>query len=200
MGWALNSHDEEADFEAGVAAAVDPQRYLQGDVSGLAVTGLHSWWNHLSCDGCGHSFRRGERVKVSVTPRAAYHADLPGECPRPAGGEASVELLDTDVAEFADGVETAWPAGHTVLRLAPGDWRVARPPAPLQRTRCLVCAHTLRVGERVVVCPCSPQRPECAATVHRDPAAGLTCWETWRPNGVVGACPITMARRAGVRP
>ncbi|MFF5290776.1 hypothetical protein [Paractinoplanes globisporus] len=184
---------EEADFEAGAAAAFDPQKHKR-----TALTGLNSWWNHLLCDRCGHTFRRGERVHVTREPRAAHHAELPGVCHDPAKKAPSAPVLAADVAEFAEGVEAVWGSGDTPVRtLGADDWRVARPPAPMQRTRCLVCAHTLRAGERVVVCPCNPGRPECAATIHRDPAAGLTCWETWRPAGTVTSCPITMARRTG---
>jgi hypothetical protein len=192
---------EEAEFEVGVAAAFDPQKYLHGDVIGAALTGVNSWWNHLLCDRCGHSFRRGERVVVTAAPRTAHHADLPEECGADLGSESPAPPLAAEtaaVADFSDGVEDAWPSGGIPVRtLAAADWWVTRPPAPMQRTRCLVCAHTLRAGERVVVCPCSPERPECQAVIHRDPAAGLICWETWRPTGTVTSCPITMARRAG---
>jgi hypothetical protein len=72
------------------------------------------------------------------------------------------------------------------------------PPAyGFRRLDCLFCAHTFRPGELVVVCPCSPRRRRCGAAVHRDPAQGLVCWESWRPDSQVPVCPIMLTRSAG---
>ncbi|WP_261557129.1 hypothetical protein [Frankia tisae] len=35
-------------------------------VDGPVVTASASWWNHLRCETCGHTFRAGEHVVIGV--------------------------------------------------------------------------------------------------------------------------------------
>jgi len=184
-------------FRLGQKSAFEPPADLM-DTDGSVITTHVSWWNHLICSTCRHTFRRGDRVRHDQGSAEVAHLDPALGCaappgsrpaPRPASGSAA----DDDLAQFADGLAATWPpTGEiAVTRLEKGDWRTTRPRPPLERARCLYCAHTFREGEHVVVCPCRPRGPACGAAVHRDPAAGLVCWETWRPDGQVRQCPVS---------
>lgn len=197
-------------FYAGRASAFDQAgAQAAAERPGEAVTAQVSWWNHLVCTTCGHTFRRGDRVWRDSADWTVYHLDpdrMLG-CGGPHGTAEHERPQSAQVpeasqsAEFAAGVDEVWPLddGMSAVTLGPDDWRVKRPPPPLTRARCLFCAHTFRPGERVVVCPCRAGLPACGAAVHRHPAAGLVCWESWRPSGDVILCPITSAR-PGMRP
>ncbi|MFE9448062.1 hypothetical protein [Streptomyces sp. NPDC006739] len=190
-------------FEAGMAAGLDPQE--ESVQSGrTAVTHASSPWNHRLCTTCGQTFRRGDTVRVGdagttgsgtaaddvahLAPALAC-AGAPHEAPEGARADAA------DSAGFAAGLLATWPPvdGVPVTALTADDWQVARPAIHGARPpRCLYCAHTFRAGEHVVLCPCSPNRPACGAAVHRDPAAGLACWENWRPEGRLTICPVKL--------
>ena len=76
--------------------------------------------------------------------------------------------------------------------------RTARPGLALSAPVCVQCAHTFRPGEMVVICPCQPAPApgavRCGKAIHRDPAAGLPCWEGWQPSDEVAVCPVRHAR------
>lgn len=184
-------------FRLGQQSAFEPPPDDVGADSQVTTTQV-SWWNHLVCDTCGHTFRRGDRVRHDPGTSSVAHLDPALGCESQAEPPAHrISPGDSqDLTRFADGLADKWrPAGGVpVTRLAAGDWRTVRPRPPLERARCLYCAHTFRDGEHVVVCPCSPQAPICGAAVHRDPAAGLVCWETWRPDGQVRQCPVSASR------
>jgi hypothetical protein len=191
-----------AELEFGISLGLSPLPE-QDETDGVAITKLSSWWNHLHCRTCGHTFRRGDRVRVNMAERTVTHL-VPGlACGEPAGDSAA----DAEVAAFRAGVLAAWPVpeGVRVRQLAADDWRIPAGPADLREANvCLHCGHTFRAGEYVVVCPCRPALPQaadgeprtasCGRAVHRDPAAGLSCWEQWRPDGVVTVCPVTQVR------
>ncbi len=201
---------ERDEFWAGRERGLDPQPAREVvNASGDAVTSPGSWWNHTRCTSCGQTFRRGDHVRViEGTSQSVIHADPWLDCPpreEVAAGDRSVAhraTADTsggdrisDAAEFAAGLLGAYPvAGKVpVIPLKPDDWRVARPGGILP-PRCLYCGHTFRAGEHVVVCPCRPHDMLCGTAVHRDPAAGLNCWEAWRPDSSLSVCPVTLSR------
>jgi predicted RNA-binding Zn-ribbon protein involved in translation (DUF1610 family) len=165
---------------------------------GRAVTSPASSWNHDRCGRCGQTFRRGDAVVVTVRPRlVVVHTDPWLAC----GGDSDAHgSPDHDDAGFAAGLLNAFPpaGGIPVHRLAANDWRVATPDR-VDPPRCLYCGHTFRASEHVVVCPCGPLTPKCGAAVHRDPAAGLSCWEAWRPDSTLSVCPVTLARVGGTQ-
>lgn len=192
--------DVAAELELGIVLGLSPVPE-QDEADGETVTKLSSWWNHLHCRGCGHTFRRGDRVRVEMATRTVTHL-VPGlGCGQTADDDIDAE----EVAAFAAGVLSAWPvpAGIRIHRLTAADWRIPRSPNDLREANvCLHCAHTFRVGEYVVVCPCrpaipaadGPQAAACGRAIHRDAAAGLSCWESWRPDGAVTVCPVTQVR------
>ncbi len=186
--------DDVAAFQIGERSAFEPPPdEIGGDRE--VFTTKDAWWNHLVCAGCGHTFRRGDRVRHGSDSASVVHLDPALGCAVPPGPEAGGRPGDDDRAWCAAGVAETWPpAGDVpVTRLSADDWQTANPGAPLERARCLYCAHTFREGEHVVVCPCSPDAPTCGAAVHRDPASGLVCWESWLPDGQVRQCPVSAA-------
>ncbi|WP_322763384.1 hypothetical protein [Frankia sp. Cr2] len=233
---------ELAALEAGISEGLDPQPSgealegspVGGDGSRTAVTHSESWWTHLRCRTCGHTFRRGDRVRVRGADDAGLvvHLDPALRCADKAATETATDKANETVngtaqdagkdaeelAAFAAGLLAAWPpAGDVpIVRLAPHALQVARPdlgpdapkllnapksnapksnaPKFLDAPTCLVCGHTFRAGEHVVVCPCGMYRGFCVAAVHRDPVAGLTCWDDWRPDGALTHCPVTLNR------
>jgi hypothetical protein len=189
-----------AQFVQGVAEGVEQRAAFGKDAtSGVATTRSSSWWNHRRCKTCGHTFRRGDRALVDPIARTAKHL-VPGlKCGTEpgAGGERNTAGVVDDRAEFAAGLLETWPATAPVTMLTPGDYRIPRPGSPQQAPTCLYCGHTFRAGEYVVVCPCRVPRgeaPACGMAVHRDPAAGLACWEIWQPAGKLIVCPMTTAK------
>jgi hypothetical protein len=184
--------DDIIDFQRGLTAGLQP-RAAAREASGQAVTAIGSWWHHRRCTACGHSFRRGEQVRLGPGERDVRHLEPATDC----DGAERDETPDTDV--FTEALLAAWPAGPgvPVARLEPGHPLLDRKPGPYGRATCLFCAHTFRRGERVIVCPCQPDRRHCDAAVHRDPAMGLVCWESWRPSGRLQTCPVTLRRLEG---
>jgi hypothetical protein len=194
-----------AELQYGITLGLTPRQELD-ETEGQTVTLLSSWWNHLRCTGCGHTFRRGDRVRVSQRMRTVVHL-VPGlDCGAPADNEPAASA-STDIAAFREGLLSAWPApeGTRIMRLPAGDWRIPDGPDDVRDTNvCLHCGHTFRAGEYVVVCPCRPMLPlqpggttrpaACGRGVHRDPAIGLSCWESWRPDGTVTVCPVTQTK------
>jgi hypothetical protein len=181
----LNEGDE---LRQGIADGLDPQVADPVNADGTAVTGAPSWWFHTRCRTCGHTFRRGDRVRVDRATRNVVHLEPGLGC---AGGPATEEVRET--AEFTEGLLSEWPADRPVTMLGPDDWRLPLPGAR-SAPGCLYCGHTFREGEHVVICPCRLGSPACGAAVHRDPARGLPCWERWKPEGDVPVCPTLKAR------
>ncbi|MPY58430.1 hypothetical protein [Streptomyces spongiae] len=188
---------EEFEMLLGIEAGYDPRPAEEDtDPDTPVVTGLSSWWNHRLCTVCGHSFRRGDRVRVDRASRTVTHLDPALHCavPRERDSAAGSGDGDAETTAFSEGLLAAWPPPVPLLRIPPGDWRLPNPQTGLRAPVCLYCGHTFRAGEYVIVCPCRPDERACGAAVHRDPAAGLSCWERWRPDGTVTVCPVTLAR------
>jgi hypothetical protein len=190
---------EAGELRDGISRGVAAQPGAERDgADGVTVTRLSSWWNHLRCRSCGHTFRRGDPVRVRRRERSVVHL-VPGlRCGTPAADDQGAAA---EVAAFRDGLLSAWPAppGLRLRRLAADDWRLPDGPRDLRDTNvCLQCAHTFRPGESVIVCPCPLEPAGCGRAVHRDPAVGLSCWEAWRPDGSVTICPVTQTAVGGV--
>jgi hypothetical protein len=189
---------EGAAFARGVEEGRDPQPEVDEQAAeGMAVTQKSSSWAYQFCTTCGHTFRRGDRV-LRGADGSVRHLDARLRC---AVTDESVTATATDEARaFAEGLLAAWPpAAHVeVVTLAAGDWRIARAGRALSAPVCVQCAHTFRPGEMVVVCPCQPAPApgsvRCGKAIHRDPAAGLPCWESWKPSGDVRVCPVSHTR------
>lgn len=195
---AKSASDEVIAFRLGERAAFEPPP--DAGESGQTTTTRVSWWNHLICATCGHTFRRGDRVRIDQASSAVVHLDPALGCATANQHDEAVRQVaasgSPELDDFAEGLVASWPSagGTPVTRLGHGDWRTTKPRPPLERARCLFCAHTFRENEHVVVCPCSPANPACGAAVHRDPIAGLVCWESWQPTGRVRLCPLTSSR------
>ena len=184
----------------GIEMGLEPQADFGEDgASGVVITRSSSWWNHLVCKTCGHTFRRGDRVLVDAVERTVQHL-VPGlACGTDTAGESAADGTPAgrDRDAFATGLLRTWPPNVGVTRLNAGDWRIPRPGSRRQAPVCLYCGHTFRAGEYVVVCPCKTAMGEaavCGTAVHRDPAAGLPCWDNWQPGGTLSVCPTTTAR------
>lgn len=179
---------ESLAFEAGLAEAADPAN-AASVAGGAALTTLQSRWLHLPCPVCRHTFRLGDEVDLDRAG-GARHRPTTRVCRR---GEAGEVRTDADAAEFFMGLEETWPppAGLAVRRLVSGDPLLAPAYAGFRRHTCAVCGHTLRPGDAIVRCPCSPSAPLCQVAIHRDPVQGLHCWDAWNPGGYLRYCPAT---------
>lgn len=181
------------DFDRGVRQALDPA--LAPAIAGtgaVAVTVGDSPWHTRRCTRCGHTLRRGDRVRVGADGRTAEHLDPTLGC---AGGDGGAAVpAGADARDFSDALLEAWPVegGVAVVPAEDVAGLLAPPSRGFPRTACLVCAHTFRPGELVVVCPCGQGR--CLSAVHRDPAGGLLCWEAWRDLDRHDRCPLLLTR------
>jgi hypothetical protein len=211
-GYAADTNTNEITaFAAGVTEGLDPQE-RSDDIAddGTAVTNAWSRWNGRVCATCGHTFRRGDRVRTAGSRGGTVaHLDpllhYAGSDPADGGAEQRAEEDESILAEFSAGLLSEWPPldGVRVTRLEADDWHVARPGRRGRPIVCLYCAHTFRPGEHVVLCPCAQSAdwdqavPGCGEAVHRDPAVGLPCWEKWCPTGEVTVCPVRHIRTGG---
>jgi hypothetical protein len=159
---------------------------------GARFTDLRSPWLAQPCPVCQHTFRVNDPVGRDGAGRVVHQgAGLFCATGEPARSASADLILD-----FYAGLDDALPPppGTLVTVLPEGHFLTARPVGLFGRRRCLVCAHTFRPGDRVIVCPCRPEARICQAAVHRDPANGLFCWEAWSPGGATGDCPVTSRR------
>src|SRR5262245_40858035 len=69
------SMDVDAEFHRGEVAAISAQHLFDQDAAGEAMTTMNSWWKHLTCERCGHTFRRGDRVHVDPRQQVVHHLD-----------------------------------------------------------------------------------------------------------------------------
>jgi hypothetical protein len=188
------SGDPAGDFEQGLLAGAESHSLPTGDSARITAT---SRWLNRRCGRCNHTFRRGDPVRVDPGSGDVRHLDPATHC----GSDADDVAASPAAEAFIAGLLQAWPAAGEVpvFRLAEGDLQVATPGAgPLAMT-CLVCGHTFRPGDYVVVCPCAqdvddPRRAFCSVSVHRDPARGLNCWDDWLPAGRPRRCPRTVEK------
>ncbi|MFJ8779788.1 hypothetical protein [Streptomyces sp. NPDC102476] len=138
-----------------------------------------------SCPDCHHTFRLGEEVGVERAPGSERvilrHHGPHARCALPGAGEMSEAAT-----RFHEGLDAAnppppelhpvrlWP-GHPLLALHAGLHG-----GPPTRFACWVCGMTLRPGELVIHCTCSPTAPSCQWAIHRDPDRGTLCYDEWK--------------------
>lgn len=198
----LTRDAEAAGFRAGLADGADPRPPTETLEAGREVLtrATSPWANNAPCTICGQTFRVGDRVVLDE--HGVRHLDPALACA--TEGQSGPD--DAERGEFSRGLLAAWPpaGGVEPVRLTADDWQVARP-GIARKQRCIQCGDTFRAGETVVICPCRPggarDDPErCGQAIHRDPAAGLSCWEDWCPTGEVTLCPVnhTPVRRTAV--
>jgi hypothetical protein len=182
----------------GIAIGGEPRAAFASDTaSGELTTQSSSWWNHRRCLTCGHTFRHGDRARVDAITRTVVHLEPGLHCGTGPAPEGPAAVPNGDRDEFAAGLLATWAPTAPVTRLPPEDWRIPRAGSARRAPVCLYCGHTFRAGEYIVICPCQAGQGEaaaCAAAVHRDPAAGLPCWDNWQPAGRLAICPTTTAR------
>lgn len=190
------SSEVEAEFDAGLAAGLDPDasygRALSKslpDGRQRVTTTLRSCWLHRPCPTCKHTFRPGDDVLVLADGQVMH--DMPNRhCDNadldPAAGAASRSA-------FFAGIEQAWPIADDipVVYLENDHWLVAPPRAGFSRHACRICGHSFRPGDRVVICPCDPATPRCRVAVHRDIVQQLHCWEQWKRGDASQQCLAT---------
>lgn len=157
---------------------------------GTSVTSTLCDWFNRDCEQCGHTFREGDRVRVTRTPDGTeliWHLDPLLNC---GGGVPPAEVAtDALTARFHQAMDEAVkPPEHLRLhRLTPGD--------PLLRfgaggrPTCLQCTDTFRTFEVVVRCPCG-ELDTCQVALHRDPQRGLPCFDEHWPDLTVDYCPL----------
>lgn len=148
-----------------------------------------------TCPECHHTFRLGEEVMVDRDPSdGTYILRHRGRLL----GCGNAGTLDTHTsrlaADFHRGLDESNPPSgdkHPV-RLAPGHPLLGlhagvggRPPT---RFTCWVCDMTLRPGDLVIHCTCSPHRPYCMGAIHRDPERGNLCYDNWRAHNDTDPC------------
>lgn len=185
----ISSQLREA-FDKGAAAAIDPTNDAAIQRGGDAITTLQSSWLHQQCPICAHTFRLGDQV-IIVDDKTITHQISGLSCPQ--GRETIAESL-SEISNFFVGLDEAWPLPEnvSVIRLEIENELLAPPSGAFQRFTCAVCAHTLRLYDQVVICPCSPEQPLCQTAIHRDLIKGLHCLEAWNPEAKKQHyCPVT---------
>jgi len=175
-------------FERGLRRGRDP---VNNGGDGPATTTADSVWLADYCDGCGHSFRRGDRVLVRWGPPLTVR-HFQSEAPCSEDDETGGEAADDAFHQALDRANPP-PSGMAAHRLLPGHPLLV-PVRP--RLRCAFCSKTFRPYEMAAVCPCSPDDPKCGLGVHRDPGRGNDCYDAWVANGPLSHCPTTFQKVA----
>jgi hypothetical protein len=199
-------------FEMGRAAGHYRQQ-TSASVDRITITTGNSPWLGIRCLTCNQTFRRGDRVLLNP-PHSTQHLDPNLQCasniPNPgeerrdslrAAATAPVvaaALSADDAAQFTAGLLDTWPPINRalVIILTERNWQVTKPSSGPASPVCPGCGHTFRAGDTVIICPCAEAPDDmryasCQLAVHRDPAAGLACWDDWCPDGRLKRCPRT---------
>jgi hypothetical protein len=184
-------------FQRGVAVAMDP---LNDDAirhGGKAITTLSSHWLARFCPVCQHTFRIGDEVFIDEQGVVCHFSTL---LPCHQGAEASPRTSKETSVFFQGMDETYPPPGDVpIIRLEEGHELLAPQSRQFRRHRCAVCGHTFRLNDHVVICPCSPNEPQCITAIHRDPIHGLHCFDAWNPGvNKQEFCPVTSSKIAKI--
>ncbi|TKD03189.1 hypothetical protein [Polyangium fumosum] len=175
-------------FDRGLGKGRDPTRKEPAAGGGTRTT-IRSPWLGKTCTHCGHTFRRGDAVDPAGAARdEVRHGEV---CPDEETISASASSREREA--FYAGVASAHPPpeGLPLVRLLPGDPRLAAPGGAGRRPSCVICGHTLRPFDEVVVCPCSPEAPLCRGAVHRDAIRTMYCFDEWQKSKIGQHCPVT---------
>lgn len=177
-------------FKQGIAVAMDPVNNTAIQTGGEGITTLNSYWLHQHCPVCSHSFRLGDEVDIAEDGTVRHNSAL---LPCSQIDETKLEFSE-QTSDFFTGLDKALPPPQDIpiVRLDVGHYLLAPPIAGFKRHTCVVCSHTFRQNDRVVICPCSPNQPLCKIAVHRDVMHGLNCLEAWNPGiNKQRYCPVT---------
>lgn len=179
-----------SNFELGVVIATDPVNNTAIQKGGQGITTLNSYWLHQHCPVCSHTFRLGDEVYLTEDGTVQHNSALL-PCSKT---DVTMREFSEEASAFFKGLDTACapPKDVPVVRLDTGHQLLAPPFAGFQRHSCIVCNHTLRQNDWVVICPCSPDQPLCKIAVHRDLTHSLNCLEAWNPGfNSQRYCPVT---------
>ncbi len=174
-------------FERGLSGARNEASLSALESGASAITTLHSSWLQQLCPICRHTLRIGDLVQKSPEGQIRHAPGL-AVC---VGRDAIRSEFSADTLAFFSGLEIEWPPKAPLLRLEASHWLVAPPRVGMRRNSCFFCGHTLRPGDTVVLCPCSPAAPLCSAAMHLDVRRGLHCYTEWDPGGKLEFCPVT---------
>jgi len=179
--------DLQMNFGQGVLIAIDPVNNTAIQGGGQGITTLNSYWLHQRCPICSHTFRLGDEVYIA-NDGTVQHSSALLLC---GSSDVNKGEVSEETSAFFMGLDTAWPPPQDipVVRLDIGHQLLAPPLAGFQRHTCVVCGHTLRQNDLVVICPCSPHQPLCKIAIHRDLMHGLNCLEVWERGQRY--CPVT---------
>lgn len=176
-----------SEFERGFAGARNEAGLQALEAGAAATTSLRSTWLHELCPVCSHTFRVRDRVEASADSKIR-HATGTAFCGPEAGMQPE---FSPEALAFFDGLEAAWPPKAPLVRLDARHPLVAAPRRGMRRNACFFCGHTLRPGDIVVVCPCSPEERLCSAAMHQDILHSLYCYSEWNPGEIRDFCPVT---------
>ena len=180
----LESWRELSVFLDGYARGRDPEGK---STQGIMHITRRSLWNSSRCPACGHTFREGDVVLVRDNEDGGSRTVLHNSAEFPCAGvppELPAPPADDTADRFAAAIARFFPVrpSLSVLRLTERHCRLAE--ACIDKRRdCMLCGHTVRIGDRVVRCPCGLPKKLCYEVVHHDPAQGFRCYTTWMEFG-----------------
>lgn len=195
----------EEQLKNGIELSRDPtnQNLATDEVQ---ITTIYSSWYKQECPVCGNLFREKDKVRICPKCKQAYHEDdfynlfcwsevlhkkqgcsfcdyMPDELFEQTNfGRNKSKIAGAVREEFLEGLETVWkPFGEEKVIIVPEGSQI------VGRT-CPMCGFKIRVGDRVVKCPCGDA---CGTYFHDDVFRQLECWNDW--NGRIGKkyCPTS---------
>ena len=147
--------------------------------------GLHCWRRHFA--GENPCTKGGYNPFTETTePGCDYtwSGTFPDEKTAESGQAAGSRRVGQVTGQFLHGLSVTWKSfgGEQVIEVQPGDRIVGR--------KCPWCRFEIRVGDRVVKCPCG----HCDTYFHDDLFRHLTCWNDWNGSQGHDYCPTTGAK------
>jgi hypothetical protein len=197
------------EFKSGQQLALDRGNNILPDLSLLKTTSNSEWWVTQECPACKDSFREDDLVRICPGCKQAYHDDhnfklhcwtkhfgnkkTCSNCNQYAWNgllpdkqfitQTQVKPFPVMEEQFFAGLARTWQTyGNAKIYIVKqGDFIIGN--------TCPRCPFKIRLGDRVVKCPCSHN---CTVYFHNDIQKKMTCWNDWN-SGEKGKdyCPVS---------
>jgi len=191
----------------GEKIAFDRKNNILPDLALLKTTVESDWWVG-ECPVCCDSFRENDLVRTCPECKQAYHDDVgfdlrcwtrhfgsdnkcstcgnfswDGHFPdKEIHLQAQTPPFPTMEEQFFSGLSHTWQVfGDAKIHIVkPGDFMIGN--------TCPMCSYKIRLGDRVVKCPCSAK---CSVYFHNDVLRNWTCWNEWNGEQGKDYCPVS---------
>lgn len=194
------------EMQLGIKKAKDRKNNVLPDLALLKTTDESKWWGD-SCPVCNDTFREHDLVRTCPKCKQAYHDDASfdlrcwnkhftsgsntcincgvfkwdGSLPeKEFFHQGTISAFPVMEVQFFAGLGSTWKTfGDAKIHIVTaGDFRIGK--------TCLHCRQKIRLGDRLVKCPCSSK---CLVHFHHDVLKNRTCWNEYHGKDGKNYCP-----------